>query len=345
MDDYATIPQETPRPSRRVLLWSWVLAGVVSAMFLACLLLFRSVLSPRQPVIPPETPDPVLLVQGVDATEQGSSDRSLSFSSSPSFADTLLRPSPTPTSKSSTQEDNGDWIIEHEVEAEDYEPLRTGRKDIERAENDDPKEIEPAAKPVSPARHKPQMTVRIQASTASGSGSARRGFSPDTHSGYYTTGLGLPPFNPSSYEQAVPMSLGVNAELELTRHWALSIGLDYSRRTGYRVVDNAYQSNTLHYLGVPLEAHYHFWPESRFRLFMGAGLKAEKNLQGKRAVSVRDPFLFSANLQVGAEVRIFPGVRVYFAPVLTQYLNRSAYLNDWDTKPFLSLCAGMTFDL
>ena len=50
-------------------------------------------------------------------------------------------------------------------------------------------------------------------------------------------------------------------------------------------------------------------------------------------------------LQAGADFRLVPGVRIYLAPVVSQYLNRSAYANGWDEKPQFSLRAGLSFDL
>ena len=144
---------------------------------------------------------------------------------------------------------------------------------------------------------------------------------------------------------SIPISLGVNGELALSPRWALSLGLDYTQRTGYRVYENAPQALTLHYLGVPLEVHYRFWPDSRFRIYLAGGLKAEKCFLATGGEPLPDPFLFSVNLQAGADVRILPGVRLCFAPVFSKCLNQSAYINTWEEKPQLSLRAGLSIDL
>lgn len=153
--------------------------------------------------------------------------------------------------------------------------------------------------------------------------------------------------NPVAVPRAptIPISFGVSAELSLSRHWSLVAGLDYTQRSGYRVYDNAPQSLTLHYLGIPLEAHFVFWPESRFRVYLGAGVKAEKSFLVTGGEPLKDPFLFSVNVQAGADVRLFPGIRLYFSPVLSGYLTHSAYANTWDNRPQFSLRAGLSFDL
>ena len=144
---------------------------------------------------------------------------------------------------------------------------------------------------------------------------------------------------------AIPISFGVSAELSLSRHWSLLAGLDYTQRSGYHVLDNTPQSLTLHYLGIPLEAHYVFWPECRFRVYLGVGVKAEKSFLVTGGEPLKDPFLFSVNAQAGADVRIFPGIRLYFSPVFSGYLTHSAYANTWDSRPQISLRAGLSFDL
>ncbi len=144
---------------------------------------------------------------------------------------------------------------------------------------------------------------------------------------------------------AFPVSFGLSGELALGRRWSLLSGLEYTQRAGYRMNGGIPQALTLHYLGVPLETRFHFLPEQRFRLYLGAGLKAEKCLWTKGGEPLKDPVLVSWNLQAGADFRLVPGVRIYLAPVVSQYLNRSAYANGWDEKPQFSLRAGLSFDL
>ena len=163
----------------------------------------------------------------------------------------------------------------------------------------------------------------------------------------YSANPGTNIMNPVPVPRAptIPVSFGVSAELSLSRHLSLLAGLDYTQRCGYRVYENAPQSLTLHYLGIPLEAHYVFWPESRFRVYLGAGVKAEKNFLVTGGEPLKDPFLFSLNVQAGADVRILPGIRLYLSPVFSGYLTHSAYANTWDNRPQFSLRAGLSFDL
>ncbi|MBR5724212.1 MAG: PorT family protein [Bacteroidales bacterium] len=144
---------------------------------------------------------------------------------------------------------------------------------------------------------------------------------------------------------AVPVALGVSLSLPLARSWSLSAGLDYAQRDGYRLYGDMPQSLTLHYLGVPVDLHYYFNPDSRWRFYLGAGLHAAKCIYASGGQPLKDPILFSGNLSAGTDFRIFPGVRVYLAPALTAPFNRSAYVNTWDDRPAFQLRAGLSFDL
>ena len=142
-----------------------------------------------------------------------------------------------------------------------------------------------------------------------------------------------------------PISFGVSAALPLSRSWVLTAGLDYMQRDGYRVYDYNPQSLTLHYLGIPVDIHYYFNPESRWRFYLGAGVHAGKCIAATGGEPLQDPVLFSGNVMVGTDIRLFPGIRLYLAPALSGFFNQSAYLNTWDSKAYFQLRAGLSFDL
>ena len=74
-------------------------------------------------------------------------------------------------------------------------------------------------------------------------------------------------------------------------------------------------------------------------------VKAEKCIYVSGAEPLRDPVLFSWNLQAGLDLRVLPGVRLYVAPAASTFLNRSAYKASWDKGTIFSLRAGLSFDL
>lgn len=142
-----------------------------------------------------------------------------------------------------------------------------------------------------------------------------------------------------------PVSFGVSAGLPLSRSWVLTAGLDYMQRGGYRLFNEMPQSLTLHYLGIPLDIHFYFNPESRWRFYLGAGLHAGKCIAVSGGDPLPEPVLFSGSLMAGTDFRIVPGVRLYLAPAVSGFFNRSTYVNSWDDKPVFQLRAGLSFDL
>lgn len=192
------------------------------------------------------------------------------------------------------------------------------------------------------------VSLRLQAAgpgvALAAGGKAAFGNVPYSDQGYYNGASkagqldNQEPQSPARTQAPFPISVGVAAALPLSRSWTLAAGLDYTQRAAARIA-------TLHYLGLPLDLHYYFNPESRLRVWLGGGLKAEKSIYVTGAEPLRDPVLFSGNLQAGADLRVLPGVRLYVSPALTRYLNHSAYAVSWDEGSSFSLRAGLSFDL
>ena len=362
--------------------WPWALGSVAIAAFAGLLFLrtpdHHSRLNPSVP--PVVTESPAVLAETAPAetvpaqtvpapaspkvipAEEPESPAPSSAAPEPSFAG-LTGESPAASSKTALGEDR-----QQKTEVPSSKQTQNEDEISGQARND---EAAPSFADLigdAPARRKPRISLRLHAASVStlSAGSSLDNLgkrteyyygsnipdgvvsSPGTEdSEFYSSDLCSNIINPVPVPRAptIPISFGVSAELSLSRHWSLLAGLDYTQRSGYREYENAPQSLALHYLGIPLEAHYVFWPESRFRVYLGAGVKAEKSFLVTGGVPLKDPFLFSVNAQAGADVRIFPGIRLYFSPVFSGYLTHSAYVNAWDSKPQFSLRAGLSFDL
>lgn len=351
--------------------WPWALAGV-AAVVVAALLLFRP--APSGPAAP-SSPDPAPLI-AQSAPSAAPSSPSVPAPAAP-VAQGVPSSSAGPTGESPTVTD------EPPTPPVPPETTATEIPDPVGADTPVADPVELAGNTPftdwtgeAPAAHrKPRLALRVHAATAGmpakSGGTSFRAFS-WVEDQYVSTSDGLPSslssvsldavngtnqpmivtykeetyrFIPVERVPTLPVSFGVSAELDLARHWALTLGLDYTQRAGYWLRDDVPQSLSLHYLGLPLEAHYLFWPESRFRLYLGAGLKVEKCILATGGEPLRDPFLLSWNLQGGADYRFLPGVRVYLAPVLSQYVNHSTYVNTWDDRFQLQLRVGLSFDV
>jgi len=340
--------------------WPWALSSVAVAA-LAGILFLRtpdnhSRLNPSIPPVVTESPAPPIVIP---AEEPESPATSFSAALAPSSAAPassfagLTGESPAPSSKMAPGEDRPQIT---EVPSSKMAPSEDKQQEIDglsskQAKNEDGTPatpiVIPAEEPESPAHRKPRVALRLHAASVSSTGqqssvnSSELGGQPVYSSPSASTNKPVP----AASVPRIPISFGVSAELSLSRHWSLAAGLDYTQRSGYRLYANTPQPLTLHYLGIPLEAHYIFWPESRFRVYLGAGAKVEKSFLVTGGEPLNDPFLFSMNIQAGADVRILPGIRLYLSPVFSGYLTHSAYANTWDNRPQFSLRAGLSFDL
>ncbi len=351
--------------------WPWALATVAAAAVAGILFLRtpdnHSRLNPSIPPVVTEYPAiPVETAPIVIPAEEPESPAT-SFSAAPAPSSAALAPSsaapsssfagltgesPAPSSKTAPVEDEQpktEVLSSNQATFEDKQQKTDGLSS-KQAKNEDGTPVTPivipAEEPESPAR-RPRVALRLHAASVSSTGQQSSVNLSEIGGQPVYSSPGSNTINPAPAPSAptIPVSFGVSAELSLSRHWSLVAGLDYTQRSGYRVYENAPQSLTLHYLGIPLEAHYVFWPESRFRVYLGAGVKAEKSFLVTGGEPLKDPFLFSLNVQAGADVRILPGIRLYLSPVFSGYLTRSAYANTWDSKPQFSLRAGLSFDL
>ena len=370
-------PVVPARPERHWAGWGWALAGV--AAVLAAVLLLR----PAQPAGPepvrlveaptagmPAADDaPDLLVAQAQTSAQPAVGRAR-LSSAPAAKEDAPANTTLPSSEqiqneenpgktdrpSSIQALNEDKTARNGVAAGQRSLEELSRADVAAAGDPEPARPDTGERAGHPRR---PVSLRLQAagpgvSLASGGGTTSNTPQSDVPYSNSDKTIGGPqpagtPGPASRQSVPFPISLGVSAALPLSRSWTVAAGLDYTQRAGALSAAAAgratARSLTLHYLGLPVDLHYYFNPESRLRVYLGGGLKAEKCIYVTGAEPLRDPVLWSWNLQAGADLRVLPGVRLYVAPAVTKYLNHSAYAAGWDDGPAISLRAGLSFDL
>ena len=361
-DNWASGIPATPAPAKSGAWapWGWALAGV--AAVLAAVLLLR----PAQPA----GPEPVRIVETPAAGTPGPaavSDRLVAqvpdrkpedLPSRPSAAKPTRRSLPSPEKASVEEEVPGQVRNDSLVAGEDDE-TQPAEKEIQAVAGGQP-EIRQAVQQADVAvagdpdatwldaeertgRPRRPVSLRLQAAGPGQSLSLAPGgkasFDDVPWADPPEYGQSEDPHKPASRpSEPFPISVGVSAALPLSRSWTLAAGLDYTQRA-------AAENRTLHYLGLPLDLQYYFNPESRLRVWLGGGLKAEKCIYVSGAEPLRDPVLFSWNLQAGLDLRVLPGVRLYVAPAASTYLNHSVYRAGWDKGTIFSLRAGLSFDL
>ena len=320
--------------------WPWALAGVGAAILAAVLLL-----RPAAPVLPGEAGAPLLAQSAVPAEPEAPVVEIVPARMPASPAVTPLRPRSQPSAAPEETPDLPDEQSQAEPPAATGAGAKAEPEEAKPARENTPFE-EPAQGRTARAG---RVSLRVQAGFA-GTSQAPGGIGSANAIGSYSDpdfGLSSMP-KPESIQpaRALPVSFGVSAGIPLSRSWALTAGLDYTQRAGWRQLSGSKtQALTLHYLGIPLDLHYYFNPESRLRFYIGAGLHAGKCIAVTGGEPLGEPVLFSGNLSAGADFRLLPGVRLYLAPAVSGFFNRSVYLNSWDDKALFQLRAGLSFDL
>lgn len=145
----------------------------------------------------------------------------------------------------------------------------------------------------------------------------------------------------------IPVSFGIGAKLLFTKHWSMSIGLNYTflSRTFdgnfYDVKeDGTYTNthftdirNTQNYIGIPLNIYYSVVQGRFVDFYAYAGGSAEYCLNNKYNMSSTDgnlthkgdagSFQFSANIGIGVEFIIAQRLGIYIDPSIRYYFRNS----------------------
>lgn len=320
--------------------WPWALAGVGAAILAAVLLL-----RPAAPVPPEKAGAPLLAQTTVPAEPEAPAVEIVPARMSAPPAATSARPLNLPAAALAETPVLSDEQTQPEPTVATLAGQKAEPEEAKPARENTPFE-EPAQGRTARAG---RVSLRVQAGFA-GTSQAQGGIGSanaiDSYSDPVFGSSSMPKPESIQPARAIPVSFGVSAGIPLSRSWALTAGLDYTQRAGWRQLSGSKtQALTLHYLGIPLDLHYYFNPESRLRFYLGAGLHAGKCIAATGGEPLGEPVLFSGNLSAGADFRLLPGVRLYLAPAVSGFFNRSVYLNSWDDKALFQLRAGLSFDL
>ncbi|MFA5848905.1 MAG: outer membrane beta-barrel protein [Bacteroidales bacterium] len=139
----------------------------------------------------------------------------------------------------------------------------------------------------------------------------------------------------SDTKYAMPLSFGVQAQYPVNANLSVGAGLSYSllvshyQQFSYNRRLDIQQS--LHYLGIPVNAYYSLLQNNKFKVYISGGFMLEKGLIAayrttdngiKRFESVAiSGVQFSLAAGLGAEFKMNKEVGVYFDPSLAYYFN------------------------
>ena len=145
-------------------------------------------------------------------------------------------------------------------------------------------------------------------------------------------------YQASNYQESahhsMPVSVGVSAAYGLSKRLTLSTGVVYTRASSTFERGNtrsvATESQTLHYIGVPVNASYTLWGNRTVRTYVQAGGQADFNVAAKVKTesssrnTERDRVQFSAGGAVGAQVNVLPQLGVYVEPGVRYYFDNNS---------------------
>lgn len=137
----------------------------------------------------------------------------------------------------------------------------------------------------------------------------------------------------------VPFSISLSLNKAVDWRWSLGIGLNYTRL--HSTFDLGYSrafirnEQTIHYLGVPVNASYTFLGRDRWKLFgtagvtldipVGSSLSTRHVLDGqnifKRSDKLQVPLQWSVNVGVGLQFNLTPNIGIFAQPSVNYYFN------------------------
>lgn len=153
--------------------------------------------------------------------------------------------------------------------------------------------------------------------------------------------------NNESVKYSVPLSFGAGVKFEITPHWSVSVGLNYSLlsrtfdgnfynvRPDGTYTDTHYADirNVQNYIGIPVNAYYSIVRGSFVDFYAYAGGTAEYCLtnryfmQNSSGKTIHDgeagSFQFSANAGIGVEFIVARQLGIYIDPSLRYYFRNS----------------------
>lgn len=136
-----------------------------------------------------------------------------------------------------------------------------------------------------------------------------------------------------------PVRFGMSVRYALNRRWSVEGGLTYSRHySEITKKSGQYASETqqtLHFIGIPLNANYRIWSNKRFQIYASAGAMGEKMVSGKTRTKARyadtsaenettekvkmPEIQLSVNAGIGAECQLDKVFSVYVEPGVSHH--------------------------
>ena len=171
----------------------------------------------------------------------------------------------------------------------------------------------------------------------------------------------------TNWQHDLPLSFALTVQTDLTSHWALETGVEYSYLHSREKMEEYQEHRTsslalpehaliymdeldqrVHFVGIPLRMTYRAWSPGRWDIYVGAGIKGEKCVKAQLGtVEYKEPHLqWSAEAFGGIQFRFLPRTHLYLQSALSWYFTKTDLITYRTENPLgLSLHAGLRFDL
>ena len=154
-----------------------------------------------------------------------------------------------------------------------------------------------------------------------------------------------------------PIAYGLSVSYPLTTKWLLTTGVTYTRlRSDFTSIikgSSISQEQTLHYLGIPLNAQYRLFHYGGLNIYLSGGAEADYNIKAHlTSVGVtqhidRDRWQFSVQGGVGLQYDILPQLGIYAEPGVKYYFDNGSRLRNFfkDKPTSFNLQVGLRLNL
>ena len=136
-----------------------------------------------------------------------------------------------------------------------------------------------------------------------------------------------------------PIAFGLTIGYPLSARLSLSTGVVYTRlRSDFTSIMNDIsisRQQTLHYLGIPLNAQYHLWHHGHLNVYLSAGGQADYNIKAKMTSfgveqqMSRDRWQFSLQGGVGIQYDLLPQLGLYAEPGVKYYFDNGSLIHNF----------------
>lgn len=154
-----------------------------------------------------------------------------------------------------------------------------------------------------------------------------------------------------------PFSVGVQVGWGVTECLRINTGVVYTNVSS-DFINSSYNTTqvttqTLHYVGVPVNISYDFWQTKRFKTYVTAGGEADFNVKnhtesdGEVMASKHDRTQWSANASLGAQFDIIPQLGIYVEPGAKYYFDNGSQIENTfkDKKLNFNLQFGLRWNI